>query len=378
MYLLNRFVRITPAYMFAMFMHWKVAPLLASGPIADKVWSSNVKHCGSQWWTHLLYINTIYPWNAQRDGTCFGHTWYLADDMQFFLFVPMLVILFRSKNQNTKRLAYFFTLLIIFGCTVATAVIAHVNHWAPITWDGEEATNYSQQGFNRPYIRAPAYFVGVLAAFLWHEKKQRYPDFKLSYTQNFFTMILALSLLAAAMYGPATGSTKDTVPCILVQENCGSMWSEAEKILALSLVRPTWTIGLAILCGLCFNNQGGFVQKFMTAPIWAPFSALSYTTYLTHFTVLTFYMGQRTLRVHWEIFEFGVFFVGLTVVSTFLGLLVTLLVEKPAMKLQKLYLSQKPVMKEEKQGHKTTIVENVSPNAAVTVVEVTTSVSLPQ
>jgi len=161
-------------------------------------------------------------------------------------------------------------------------------------------------------------------------------------------MVFALGCLAACMYGPYTGSHEGIEPCILEQENCGSGWSRMEKVLAAALVRPAWSLALGILCMLCFNNQGGLIQKFMTSSVWMPFSAISFTTYLTHFTVLTFYMGQRTLRIHWELFEFVIIFFGLTVISHILGAIVTLLIEKPAMKLQKIYLTPKPVKLEKK------------------------------
>jgi len=77
----------------------------------------------------------------------------------------------------------------------------------------------------------------------------------------------------------------------------------------------------------------------------APFSFLSYTVYLTHFIILTFYMSELTARVRWEFFDFVVVYLGLTATSHLLGLFVSLLVEKPAMKLQKFYLEYSPAKK---------------------------------
>lgn len=56
-------------------------------------------------------------------------------------------------------------------------------------------------------------------------------------------------------------------------------------------------------------------------------------------------MATRTARIRWEFFDFCVTFIGLTIYSHILGLLVSLLIEKPCMKLQKAYLETAPAKK---------------------------------
>ncbi len=148
-------------------------------------------------------------------------------------------------------------------------------------------------------------------------------------------------LLLAIMYGPVSGSNGITT-CILTKNNCGSGWDRSLKILIAACARPAWALGVAVLSLLCFNGQGFWVNSLLSAPIMAPFSFLSYTVYLVHYTVLNFYMASLTGRIRWDFFEFVVTYLGLTMFSHCLALFVALLVEKPAMKLQKLYLD-KPV-----------------------------------
>jgi peptidoglycan/LPS O-acetylase OafA/YrhL len=148
-----------------------------------------------------------------------------------------------------------------------------------------------------------------------------------------------LALLLAVMYGPVSGSAGVT-PCILVTEDCGSSWGTPIKVLIASCARPAWAIGVAAVSLLCFNGQGFWVNSLLSAPIMAPFSFLSYTVYLVHYTVLNFYMASLTGRIRWDFFEFVVTYLGLTMFSHCLALFVALLVEKPAIKLQKLYLDK--------------------------------------
>lgn len=43
----------------------------------------------SAWWTNLLYVNNFF----QMDNKCVGHAWYLANDMQFYVVVPIFLVL---------------------------------------------------------------------------------------------------------------------------------------------------------------------------------------------------------------------------------------------------------------------------------------------
>jgi len=180
--------------------------------------------------------------------------------------------------------------------------------------------------------------IGILFSYYWYEKKQNNPDGKLLPIQANLLWVAGLFLLAIAMYGPHTGSV-DVIPCNLAAPGtkCGSGWSPETKAAIIALLRPTWTVGLGFLSVLCWHNQGGFIQKFLGAPAWAPLNTLSFCIYLVHYTVLTYYISQRTLRIRFELFGFLNTFFGLMAVSCGLALFVVLLVEKPFMKLQKLY-----------------------------------------
>lgn len=291
----------------------------------------------------MLYINDVDPWWNQRFGSvCYGHSWYLANDMQFFLLVPIFVLIYRSKHRFGRWIACAAVSACLLVCIISSAVLTVKDHWSPISWDSAEGTNYREQGFSRPWIRCASYMIGILTAFAWYEKKKHYPDFKFSTRQVRLIAFFSAALLAISMYAPYTG-THNKRMCVMgvtakgMDQPCGSQWSVAEKALTIALLRPTWTIGILGMCVLCWNNQGGLIQSFLSKPLWLPLSNLSYTVYLVHYTVLTFYMGQRTLRVRWEFFEFLNIFFGLATISAMLGLFVHLLVERPFMKLQKYY-----------------------------------------
>jgi len=336
---IHRVLRVLPSYAFTLFVHWKVAPFLAYGPNADYLWGFDVKACEKQWWKHLLFVNNITPWWNQRFGNiCFGHTWYLANDMQFFLLVPVFVVLYRYSSIG-KKLAISGLLALTAACIAITWHLSIDMHWSPSTWDAEENINYTEEGFSRPWVRITPYTIGMLFGFMWYEKKCNAPDFKFTTFQRFFILLSGLGILAGCMFGPYKSDLK---PCIITMgqdsTDCGSQMNQFAKSALLSLGRPAWTCGLGLLSILCWNGQGGYINSFLSAPIWTPFSNLSFTTYLCHYTVLTYYIGQRVTRINFGWFEFVTMYFGLVIFSTMYALVTALLVEKPFMKLQKKYL----------------------------------------
>ena len=53
-----------------------------------------------------------------------------------------------------------------------------------------------------------------------------------------------------------------------------------------SFSRTLWALAIGWLFFLCMINRGGFVNKILSWPIWAPFARLNYGTYLIHLTII--------------------------------------------------------------------------------------------
>ena len=92
-YYVHRFFRLTPTYMFVLFFYWYLSMYLSDGPYYQlstgpdgPAW----KNCEKYWWTNLLYINNFYP--VEFGDECMSWAWYLANDMQFFVISPLILI----------------------------------------------------------------------------------------------------------------------------------------------------------------------------------------------------------------------------------------------------------------------------------------------
>jgi hypothetical protein len=65
---LARYLRLTPAYAFVLFMYWKVLPVLSSGPLWEEQFDNihdGATWCDDHWWINLLYLNNLVPFGDQ-------------------------------------------------------------------------------------------------------------------------------------------------------------------------------------------------------------------------------------------------------------------------------------------------------------------------
>ncbi|RUS73914.1 hypothetical protein EGW08_018319, partial [Elysia chlorotica] len=90
MFYFHRFWRLTPPYMLALVLVLGLHQFCGQGPLWETVQPSDKVFCEKNWWTNLLYVNNL----VHTKEPCFAHTWYLANDMQFFVVAPLMIIPF--------------------------------------------------------------------------------------------------------------------------------------------------------------------------------------------------------------------------------------------------------------------------------------------
>lgn len=100
---LHRYIRMTPATMlviaFTMF-----AFRYGDGPIWMEATHKAHLSCAENWWRHLLHVANFIDTRQM----CFIHYWYIAADMQLFIFAPLLLFLL----YRHRRIGYALVTLI--------------------------------------------------------------------------------------------------------------------------------------------------------------------------------------------------------------------------------------------------------------------------
>ncbi|CAM9306129.1 unnamed protein product [Chrysoparadoxa australica] len=329
---LHRWLRIFPMYMFCMLFWWKVAPYMGEGPFWYR-WEYFIGLCDQIWWSNVLFINNLVPWGRGETMECFYHTWYLANDMQFYIVSPIFIVLY----LNRPRLGCLLVALVLLASTAGMVYGTFAGDWSALTLDGSWTIKYSQEAYTAPWFRIVPYLMGMSFAVFWHEKQQRAPGYSLSHRQRYIMLSTAVALLTLVTYVGYSGYS--AFPCA-PKDNpdqfvCGSGWNVWQRTLYNAGTRPVWCLGLSLLCFVCLNNQGGLIQQFLAHRAWVPLARLSFGAYLLHPLVINLWFLNSVDKFYFSKLDFAMIYIGVSTVTFGSAAVVSLLVESPMTKLGK-------------------------------------------
>ena len=330
-YFLHRYWRLTPLYAFVMLIFMSLFMYLITGPFQ---WlATDPKHgilyeashgCRDYWWSNLLYINNFYP-NYGYDTGCMGWTWYLANDMQFYMVIgPVLIILFKYH-----KIAGVVTglSLVIAGVAIRGFLVS----WYGIQILGGTPTKHKtdpwgNQGlYIRPWARMSVYIIGILTGFFLHTIRCR---LKMNKVQSIIGWCLAIGTALAVVYGMYDHNKDSTVMSLTASG------------FYVSLSRTAWSLSLAWLVLACSTGYGGPVNWFLSWKIWAPLGRLTYAAYLVHPIILVCYQLNLLTPLHFTDLTLIYVFVSNLIFSYLFAYVVSMAVEAPMMAIEKMVLKK--------------------------------------
>ena len=321
MYYLHRYLRLTPTYAFVLFFIWLLMMYLADGPVFPATaWegSDHYQNCQKYWWTNLLYINNVYPWKLEDE--CIGWTWYLSNDMQFFIFAPLIMI----------PLYFFFPLgLVISGAvlgvsftisgTLAGVYDHQANTFSQVAYNytpnNTDITTYNNLQYIKPWHRVTPYIVGLVLGYVLYRFRLSAKRF-VNYIIFPLLTILSGIFLSLTLYG-------------LYPQWHGYVPTKAENVIYIMFSRFTWSLGLGLLVFICHYGFGGPINWFLSLQFWIPLSRISYNAYLVHPLILTVIFGSERKAFYYEDYNLVIYAIGVTVLTYGAAAVVSVFVEFP-------------------------------------------------
>ena len=156
MFYVHRYIRLTGVYAIIIALHATLLKFAVAGPQSNLV-SSLVSKCQKGWWLNFLYINNFAPdIYGAGEADCINVSWYMAIDMQFFLFTPLLLTLLWTR----PRLGYGLTGLLLAGGTASQITFTVLDD------------EYFHGGFGyyvKPWNRSQPYIIGLLLGIYLHK-----------------------------------------------------------------------------------------------------------------------------------------------------------------------------------------------------------------
>ncbi|KAG8198743.1 hypothetical protein JTE90_023508 [Oedothorax gibbosus] len=181
----HRFVRLTPVYMIVIAIYTTLYSYFASGPFWVNYDTEPV--CHKNWWWNLLYINNF----QQATEQCMAWSWYLANDMQFFVVSPIILItLKRWPKIGFSVWAAFLSATILsniivtykFNLMSGITNIASIDNMQDFLVRFMDFFNYL---YVRPYTRMGPYLIGILLAYILHKRVKHPVPAGFCHTSNF-------------------------------------------------------------------------------------------------------------------------------------------------------------------------------------------------
>ncbi|XP_003424053.1 nose resistant to fluoxetine protein 6-like isoform X2 [Nasonia vitripennis] len=301
--LLRRFIRLTPAYM----MMVGILQLNASwyGRTSQFHMTERPHEtCEKYWWRNVLYINNLFG----RDTMCMSWSWYLSNDMQFFIIGIFLLIL----SSVYFKTAAVILLCLLIGSITSTGYIAYINDYVPTM---DQQYHMLDVLYDPPWTRIGPYIVGMITAYIVIRLNNKLELRRRTVVTGW---LLGSSCNLVVLFG-------------LVDKQISVLLSA----FYVAFSRTVWAIGLAWLLVACCTKHGGIVNKILCFKAWIPLSRLTYCAYLLNpFLINSIYLHSES-AVHVDFLPNGAIFLGNLMMTYLCSYALSLMLETPTVLLMR-------------------------------------------
>ncbi len=254
----RRFLRLIPVYVVAMLLGLFFLHGLPGHPRWDHAESI---------WANLLYVNNFLPRARQYMGWC----WSLAIEEQFYLLLPVFILVFVGAGKSRFRL---LAALMALSVGIRFAVVHFSGIVPPFRFvpESKEYFAWYDTIYDKPWMRFGGLLAGVSGAYL---TVYRAPQLKRFFARTGLVTLLSLVCIGVSAHIAFTGmesSFFDAIP-YLARE---LWWAFHRDVLSASVM---FLILAAIHTPRLF---GGWLRRILSWKVFYPVAQLSYSFYLVH------------------------------------------------------------------------------------------------
>jgi peptidoglycan/LPS O-acetylase OafA/YrhL len=275
-----RYVRLTPSLALVMAVFYKIWVFFGHGPFAVKFQHGINDRCAKSWWSELSYTMNFIPFDSNK--VCLGWSWYLGDDMIFFI-----IAIFLLPVYNRSRLMGWLVSLLVIAMSFGITSYLIVRHDLGVYVFDEHYDRYSYWAYSKPYSRIPAYFIGMMGAWLLDEAEQR--GFTRESRPNTPEARRYASLIMACTLGVMLFLL--LIPFTNFGDNANA-WSTFTNVVYINLARPAFAGCWCVITVLCYYDYCPLVNAILSNFMWTPMARLTYGAYLVHPLVIKLAAGR--------------------------------------------------------------------------------------
>ncbi|XP_066151024.1 O-acyltransferase like protein-like [Euwallacea fornicatus] len=316
---LNRYLRLLPPlFTILMILTSKQVIRLYDGPLRNFYSRKEVLRCRQNWWANFLFINNHY----NESQMCYLISWYLAADTQLYL-VSLLILLVIWKYPQRRKLILGMAIFVGVLIPIIMSYIYEVDIIYRFTPENSKIDNYRAFKFSiiyfSTYTNMASYMVGLALGCFYYttEKSKNYKRIlQFRWTGLFF--FLPTIAVTVASYSH----------------------SRFASIILSGIIKPCFALGIgAGILALTHRNIGIVKWCCELKPVLF-LSNFTYSTYIVQAGIVFFRTATVSKLLYVSDSAIILSFLQDAVYSIFCGFLMHILVEMPALQLQKKYIPQ--------------------------------------
>ncbi|XP_063437868.1 nose resistant to fluoxetine protein 6-like [Mytilus trossulus] len=316
MFYFHRFWRLTPPYMLVIMVSVSLFHYTGTGPN----WPTGGidKGCEKGWWYNLLYINNFVEDNKKK---CFGVAWYLANDMQFYILSPLILL----PLYHFHLLGVGILMVFLVGTTITTGVISTHYDIPANNFDAGDATHWKKL-YVKPYCRIGPYLVGMYAGYILYRTNCK---------------VHINRYLNLAIWSAAIGTGMAIVYGLYDDINSETPLPTSVAAFYNAVHRTAWGLCISWVIFACATGNGGFINTILSWKAFIPLSRLTYMAYLVHMMILNHWKYSQTKTIHLSDSEYIYEIVGHIVLSFMAAFVTSLAFESPMLGLESVIFRRK-------------------------------------
>ena len=338
---LHRYLRITPVFMFCMLFFWCITVYIGSGPIWTDL-GLRIGNCEDYWYTNLIYLSNFLPdW---KTNDCMSVGWYLCNDMQFFIISPFIILIYLKIS---RALGWIIVLALCVLNITSSALVAHHYNLNPSTLATENADDYNDYYYRKPYCRIAPYALGIACGFILYTYR-RYQNTQVIYDK----FSLTIAKLQENWYVRAS-----TFLCGLILVNVMifvlydtykypgeryeyNSWSHAQNYAYIAMERTVFGLGLSCMFLPMLLGHFRPLTRFLSLYPWSVLARFTFVIYMIHdYIILIIIKSQKTVTVvsEYTIIRDTVY---VFILSLLFSIPIVLLIEMPAANIEKIIFAR--------------------------------------
>ncbi|XP_043218920.1 nose resistant to fluoxetine protein 6-like [Amphibalanus amphitrite] len=323
MFYLHRYLRLTPPLAIMIAVTATIFVYFGNGPLWARTAELQQDLCQTDWWRNLLYIQNYTPIKDE----CLAQTWYLATDMQMFLFSPVVLLplvwkpLWGALWLGLLTVVFLALRISIWSVKNLPPTGLMLNVPDPVAAE-ELGDQYAYT-----WMRCTVWLTGIGLGYLLHRLRGRQITLKPWLWLSGWVAAFAIGISVIF------GMTGYQMP-----------WQQFSKAVAVSyggLNRTAWGVAVGWVIFACVTGYGGPINTFLSYPGFIPLSRLTYAGYLIHINVLLLVEGSVKSTVYLDSYRYTYRLLAHVIVTFAAAMLLSLTFEVPFINLEKIMFEPK-------------------------------------